>query len=33
MIDAQFGQRLISNTTSIDGMKLRNARLSQTIGK
>ena len=28
MIDAQFGQRLISNTTSIDGMKLRNARLS-----
>lgn len=27
MIDSQFGQRLISNTTKIDGMKLRNAKL------
>ena len=27
MVDSQFGQRLISNTTKIDGMKLRTARL------
>lgn len=27
MVDSQFGQRLISNTTQIDGMKLRSARL------
>ena len=28
MIDSQFGQRLISNTTQIDGMKLRSARIT-----
>lgn len=27
MVDSQFGQRLISNTTKIDGMKLRGAQL------
>lgn len=27
MVDSQFGQRLISNTTKIDGMKLRSAKL------
>lgn len=27
MVDSQFGQRLISNTTKIDGMKLRTAKL------
>lgn len=27
MVDAQFGQRLISNTTRIDGMRLRSAKL------
>lgn len=27
MVDSQFGQRLISNTTRIDGMKLRSAQL------
>lgn len=27
MVDSQFGQRLISNTTKIDGMKLRSAQL------
>lgn len=27
MVDSQFGQRLISNTTQIDGMKLRNAEI------
>lgn len=28
MVDAQFGQRLISSTTQIDGMKLRSADIS-----
>lgn len=28
MVDSQFGQRLLSNTTQIDGMKMRTAKLS-----